>query len=278
MRLAPRRILVEVTSMPTTPGPLVRSTRRLAGPGRPASPAGRRLRQWAMLAVFASGAVPGFGQPADQTEEEAQRWARFQPSFDAFAEADRENPPVPGGILFLGSSIFRQWTNAAEMMAPLPVLNRAFGGSRTTDQLTRFNELTPRYLPSIIVYYCGSNDLNAGHEPAAIFSRFKEFSQRVASLLPDTRIVFVSSMRSPDREDRWDRVDAFNQLVAEYCSSTPHHAYVDVNPRLVDDAGNPRLELFRSDRLHLNPPAYEEFAAVIRPTLERLWAEVESAR
>jgi hypothetical protein len=45
-----------------------------------------------------------------------------------------------------------------------------------------------------------------------------------------------------------------------------------LNPVLVDAQGHPRLELYRNDKLHFHPPAYVEFAGVIRPVLERLWA------
>jgi lysophospholipase L1-like esterase len=197
----------------------------------------------------------------------------FAQDFRAFAEADRATPPVPGGILFVGSSIFRQWTNVAEMMAPLPVLNRAFGGSRTGDQLTRFEEVVAPYAPKIIVYYCGSNDLKTGDLPDAIFERFKAFSERVRRELPKTRIVFVSSTRSPDRVAIWNLVDRYNTLVRDYCAATPRHTFIDINPLLLDRQGNPRLELYQGDKLHFRPPAYGEFAAIIKPVLLRLWQE-----
>src|SRR5580692_8882670 len=38
-------------------------------------------------------------------------------------------------ILFVGSSIFHRWTNLAQQMAPLPVLNRAVDGTQTADML-----------------------------------------------------------------------------------------------------------------------------------------------
>jgi lysophospholipase L1-like esterase len=230
---------------------------------------------WRQGIVLLCFATVGF-LPAQTGNDAAQRWARFEPDFKAFAAADAAHPPAPGGILFVGSSIFRQWTNVAEMMAPLPVLNRAFGGSRTGDQLARFEQLVPPYQPRIIVYYCGSNDLKAGatpENPAAIFSRFREFSEKVIRLLPTTQIVFVSSLRSPDRVGRWEQVDHFNALVRAYCAATPRHTYIDLNPVLVDANGHPRLELFRDDKLHYQPPAYVEFAQRIKPVLERLWAE-----
>lgn len=210
----------------------------------------------------------------------AARWAQYEPSFQEFAEADRTSPPPRGGILFVGSSIFRQWTNVAEQMAPLPAFNRAFGGSRTGDLVARFEQLVPRYAPRIIVYYCGSNDLKAGatpEDPAAIFARFREFSQKSMAAQPGVRFVYVSSTRAPDRVPRWEQVDHYNALVRAYCAATPHHTFVDINPALVDADGHPRLDLYRSDKLHFHPPAYEAFAAIIKPVLTRLWSEVNAS-
>src|SRR5512139_3688706 len=82
-------------------------------------------RLLALLALLT--VLPAFAasHPSSDTAP-ARPGLRFEPEIRAFAEADRARPPVPGGILFVGSSIFRLWTNVAEMMAPLPVLNRAF--------------------------------------------------------------------------------------------------------------------------------------------------------
>lgn len=224
--------------------------------------------------VFAAAAAA----PATANDEAAKRWAQYEPSFKAFAELDAARPFPSGGILFVGSSIFRQWTNVPEQMAPLPVLNRAFGGSRTGDQLARFDQLVPRYAPRIVVYYCGSNDLKAkpADAPAVIFGRFREFSERVRAWSPETHLVFVTATRSPDRVPLWAQVDHYNALARAYCSGTPRRHFVDLNPSLVDANGHPRLELYKSDKLHFHPPSYEVFAAVIKPVLERLWREAEA--
>lgn len=205
---------------------------------------------------------------------------RFEADIKAFAAADAANPPAKGGILFVGSSIFRLWTTVAEQMAPLPVLNRAFGGSRTGDQLFRFEQVVLPYQPKVIVYYCGSNDLKAtgADAPEVIFGRFREFSERVRKDLPGTRLIYVSATRSPDRVPRWEQVDHYNALVRAYCAATPGRTFVDVNPALVDAEGRPRLELYRDDKLHFHPPAYVEFTRIIRPVLEREWQAVQAAR
>jgi hypothetical protein len=47
--------------------------------------------------------------------------------------------PAPGGILMVGSSIFRKWTTAADDLAPLPVTNRGFGGWGEFESLGHVN-------------------------------------------------------------------------------------------------------------------------------------------
>lgn len=236
------------------------------------------MKKILLLLSFCCAVTSGWAaEILSPAEEAAKRWKQYQPAFDAFAEQDRVTPFAPGGIVFVGSSIFRQWTSVPEQMAPLPVLNRAFGGSRTGDQLARFDQVITPYAPKVIVYYCGSNDLKAGavaEDPAAIFARFRAFSERVQATLPQTRIIFVSSTRSPDRVARWEQVDHYNALARAYCATTPNRLFVDVNPALVDAAGHPRLDLYKEDKLHFHPPAYVEFTRVIRPVLERVWADV----
>lgn len=231
----------------------------------------RLILAWAL-------SLPGLLFGADAADA-AKRWEQYEPSFKAFAEADVANPPNKGGILFVGSSIFRQWASVADDMAPLPVLNRAFGGSRTADQLAHFAQVVPPYAPKVIVYYCGSNDLKAAapEDPATIFSRVRQFSERVQQVQPGTRLIYVSSTRSPDRVSRWEQVDHFNALVRAYCAATPYHTYVDVNPALIDHNGHPRLDLYKDDKLHFHPPSYAHFTAVIKPVLHRVWNEVSAA-
>lgn len=201
---------------------------------------------------------------------------RFESEIQAFVEADRKSPRQPGGILFVGSSIFREWTQVATAMAPLPVLNRAFGGSKTQDQLDRFDQVVTPHGPRVVVYYCGSNDLKSGEDSQVIFGRFRTFSERLHRQFPDCHLIAVSSTRSPDRIPIWDRVDQYNGLVRAHCATTPRHTFVDLNPTLVDAEGRPRLDFFRDDKLHLHPAAYEAFAKVLRPVLETVWAEAQA--
>ncbi len=198
---------------------------------------------------------------------------RFQPVIDAFLEDDKVNPPPKQAVLFVGSSIFRQWENLKEQMAPLPVFNRAFGGSRTGDVLFYMDKIVLPYEPAIIVYYCGSNDINAGEKAETISGRFREFVAQVHAKLPDTRVFFVSINRAPQKRDRWDVVDEANRRVRAYCLTNRRLGFIDVNPALFDREGNPRLELYQEDKLHFKPQAYAEFTDIIKPIIAKAWGE-----
>jgi hypothetical protein len=196
---------------------------------------------------------------------------RFASAIDAFVASDRTAPPPQKGILFIGSSIFRQWETVAKDMSPLPAFNRAFGGSRTADILTHMDRIVLPYEPKVIVYYCGSNDINADIAPVTIAANFRTFAERVHAKLPQTKLLYVSINRAPQKRSRWPDVDQANRLIEEYTKSDPRLKFVDVNPALFDAKGEPRMELYRVDKLHFKIPAYREFTRIIRPAVEAAW-------
>ena len=178
-----------------------------------------------------------------------------------------------GTILFVGSSIFHRWTALERQMDPLPVINIAFDGAQTDDWNRLIDMRVIPLKPKVIAYYCGSNDVDAGDSTVRIVGRIRLFIDRVTKALPETRIVFVSVNRAPEKRDRWDVVDDINGQMRKYAERNPRVQFVDVNPALANADGSPRMELFMNDQLHLRPPAYEAFAKILKPVLERVFVE-----
>jgi hypothetical protein len=191
----------------------------------------------------------------------------------AYAAEDAENPPQSGGIVFAGSSIFEQWSNLKSQMAPLPAFNRAISGTKTYQQLTYMDQLVLKYHPKIIVYYCGSNDVGEGSTAAAIIENFKKFVNRVAAELPDTKIVFASIIRAPQKKARWNIVNEANAGIKTYTEKNSRVVYIELNTSLLDEKGEPRLDLYQKDQLHFKAAAYEEFTRIIKPALQKLWGK-----
>ena len=99
---------------------------------------------------------------------------------DRFVEADRVAPPAPCEVLFVGSSSIANWreTLAADM-APMPVIDRGFGGSHIEYVNRWFDKIVAPYRPRAIVFYAGENDIDAG--------------KSVARVVDDTGVNFVAS-------------------------------------------------------------------------------------
>ncbi|MCC5842467.1 MAG: hypothetical protein JJT96_20285, partial [Opitutales bacterium] len=196
--------------------------------------------------------------------------ARFQSALEAMRTADAENPPPAGAVFLLGSSILAQWTEAPDHLAPLPVSNRAVGGSLTEDMVAGFDTFIGPHTPAVVVYYCGSNDLKRGVPVETAFAHFVAFDQRLRAERPETILVYISSMKSPDRRDWWERVDHYNTLVRDHLATYPNRHYFNFHPAVHDSAGEPLTELFQPDELHLLPPAYERIGEILRPFLSGL--------
>jgi lysophospholipase L1-like esterase len=152
-------------------------------------------------------------------------------------------------------------------MAPLSIVNLAFDGAQTEDMLRLVESRVVPYQPRVVAYYCGSNDVDAGEDPEAIFGRIRQFMARTRTALADVRIVFVSVIRAPEKRSRWDAVDDVNRRVQAYAAGSRGIEFVDVNPLVFTADGTPRFDLYLSDQLHFRPKAYEAFAAMIRPVL-----------
>ncbi|MEP7310060.1 MAG: GDSL-type esterase/lipase family protein [Acidobacteriota bacterium] len=192
--------------------------------------------------------------------------ASWMPAIGA-AQSAAPPPTREGSIVFVGSSIFHRWTNLSAQMAPLPIVNRAVDGLQTTDMLRMLDPIVLPSRPKVIAYYCGSNDIDAGEPAAVIVDRIRQFVDRVATALPETRVVFVSVNRAPEKRGRWDVVDEVNRQIAAYATQAKHLQYVDVNPVLFNPDGTPRIELYVSDQLHFRPAAYDAFAKILKPVL-----------
>jgi len=172
-----------------------------------------------------------------------------------------------GPIVFVGSSIFHRWTALASQMAPLPIVNLAFDGAQTGDMLRLVDSRVVPYGPRVVAYYYGSNDVDAGDEAAEIFDRIRQFIVRTRTALPDVRIVFMSVIRAPEKQSRWNVVDEVNRRVQAYAAATKGIEFVDVNPLVFSADGMPRVDLYLSDQLHFRPKAYEAFAVALKPVL-----------
>ncbi len=196
----------------------------------------------------------------------------YEREIRAFEAADKEHPPAKGIVLFTGSSSVRLWKTLAEDMAPAPVLNRGFGGSKTREVLEVMDRIVFPYEPSVIVYYCGDNDLGETNtDSQAAADGFIEFVARVHERLPKTRVLYMSIKSSVARWSNWEAMHEANEIVRKYAESHEYVGFMDIGKPLLGADGTPDPALFEGDGLHVNAKGYERWTAVVRPRVLEAW-------
>jgi lysophospholipase L1-like esterase len=225
-----------------------------------------------LRAVISVVLAAGLAQPVLAQSGAAAVQAAIDPrwtsSFDAFASADKQQMPAPGGVLFVGSSSIRLWDNLEQQFNTAPiVVKRGFGGSRMEDCAAYLSRLVIPYKPRTVVVYAGENDLAEGRRPEQVLRSFTRFVEGVRAALPATRIAYVSIKPSIARAGMLADIRATNALISDYVSHLDNARYIDVFTPMLDSNGAPRAELFREDRLHLNQAGYALWHALISPSL-----------
>lgn len=213
--------------------------------------------------------------PPSAAPADAAPW--YEPEIRAFEATDRASPPLPGQVLFIGSSSIRLWSTLAEDLKPAPIINRGFGGSKTHEVLAVFDRIVPVCRPAVIVYYCGDNDLGTDNTDAEAAARgFIDFDRRARALWPDVKVFYISIKPSLARWSNWPAMQRANNLVRSYCERTHNARFLDAaTPTLTAD-GRPDPTIFEPDGLHLNAKGYAVWASVIREPVLYAWKESQA--
>ena len=218
-----------------------------------------------LLLSFCYVAICAIAAWAQQAPASPNRW---EADIKKFEEADRQQPPAKGAVLFVGSSSIRMWKDLAEDFPATKVINRGFGGS----QARRIPLITPDriiipYQPRMILLYAGDNDLAAGKTPQQVFDDYKAFVSRVRAKLPDAKIAYISIKPSLARVKLMEQMRATNELIRGYAAKGKNLVFIDVFTPMLNQSGQPRPELFIQDGLHMNREGYDIWRKVIAPYL-----------
>lgn len=189
---------------------------------------------------------------------------RFEADIRAFEAADRAKPPLLGGVVFVGSSSIKNWTDVAADFPGMLVLNRGFGGSILADVVYYADRIVLRYHPRLVVLYAGDNDLTLGRTPERVLGDYRAFVSRLRSAEPATRVVFVSIKPSPSRREYMDRARETNRRIQAEIARDSLQTYVDVFTPMLGPAGQPRPELFMADSLHMTRAGYLLWRTLLR--------------
>jgi lysophospholipase L1-like esterase len=174
-------------------------------------------------------------------------------------------PPV-----FYGSSSIRLWDTLAEDVGP-GILNLAFGGSTLEACDHFFARLVAPVNPRSLLVYASDNDLGDGRTVDQVLGWFRSLADKVEDSLGANPFGFISIKPSPARFPIVDRIRRVNDLVRQEIERRPSGYYVDVFPAMLNEAGQPRTELYFEDGLHLNREGYRLWGSILQPYRNRIF-------
>lgn len=218
------------------------------------------VRTFTILAAVGLVAVAQEGP-----ETKVDRW---EAEIRKFEEADRAQPPMPGGNLFVGSSSIRLWS-VGESFPGYRCTNRGFGGSQFPDLLRHFERYIPQHQAAVIVLYCGDNDIGAKRTPQQVCDDYRTFVERVHAQSPETKIVWIPIKPSGKRWHLREAIQEANALIAAAQQGRANEVSLDIWPAMLGDDGLPRGELYAKDQLHLSPEGYAVWNRLLKPHLSQ---------
>ena len=180
-------------------------------------------------------------------------------------------------FLFVGSSSIRLWDSIHEDMAPLPVIQRGFGGSRIGDVLHYADRIITPFDASAVIVFVGSNDINVTATPElammavpVIANGFTELVDIILADRADTEIFWIDITATRFSWEKLGAVDAANEAVGEICAVQAQVHCIHTRDIFVDSGGELDDSLFIFDGLHLNDAGYARWTERIKPQLAGL--------
>lgn len=199
---------------------------------------------------------------------------RFESAIVKFEQEDQEKGYQPEAVLFTGSSSIRMWKTLTEDMAPIPVINRGFGGSTIPEVLHYADRIILPHQPKYIVLYCGENDLsNDDTKAKEALNSFKAFHSYLQENLPDTKLYFIAIKPSIKREKYWPKLQQANRKISKFISKQDNYFFVDTASEMLDSNGIVLQDIFVDDNLHMNAKGYEIWTSVLKPILEKHYTD-----
>ncbi|MCX7009670.1 MAG: GDSL-type esterase/lipase family protein, partial [Kiritimatiellaeota bacterium] len=179
-----------------------------------------------------------------------------------------------GAVVFVGDSLTGNW-KSEQMHALFPglkIANRGIGGDISRGLLFRFKEDVLDLHPRAVVICIGANDLSAHADLVTTEGNIAAMLEQARKIDAKMPIILctVPPRDSTTAPTKPGACADLNARIKKLGEGQSNRVVLDLYAALALPDGKPILECFEKDRLHLAPPGYEKWAALLRPALEKL--------
>ena len=195
---------------------------------------------------------------------------RFEGEIRNFERRDKVNSPTVGGVVVIGSSSIRLWTGIHNDLQPITIVSRGFGGSTMYDALYYLERIVLPYAPRSVIIYEGDNDIAYGTTPEVITEDFINIVTELKAHNAEIRIFFISIKPSLSRWTLWEKMNRTNTMIKALADNDDSIFYIDVATEMLNEKGEPNVNLFQADQLHLNANGYELWKRALQNTMVSL--------
>lgn len=187
-----------------------------------------------------------------------------------FEQLDKAERDPDNAILFAGSSSIRLWSTLKSDVAPYPVIQRGFGGSKFSDLAVYTKRIVyPHQFKALVIFE--ANDITgspADKSPEEVVKLFRNIVQTVRKKYNDQPIFLLEITPTKSRWTVWPKIQRTNQLLKESCGKMHNTYFIDTAASYLNKDGEPRTELFIKDLLHQNHDGYLIWGDLIRKKLD----------
>lgn len=229
-----------------------------------------RLAFFPLAAVLATAGAPGAESLVPGAELRAASEREWGGDIAALEARDERESHPADSILFVGSSSIRTWDGIEADMTPYHPIQRGFGGSRFSDVAVFAHRLIAPHPFRALVLFVG-NDVRGTDEDAApedVAGWFGHVVDVAREAQPGAAVFCLEVFPTPARWKAWPRIREVNRALAEACAARDGVHFIPLAHAFLGVDGKPQADLYRDDRLHLNPLGYRIWSAVIKSHLD----------
>jgi lysophospholipase L1-like esterase len=157
-------------------------------------------------------------------------------------------------------------------MAPYPVIRRGFGGSKLSD-LAVYSEriFNPHPCTAIVLFI--ANDITGSDQdksPEEVAKLFLYVIKTIRKTHPATPVFWIAVTPTPLRWKVWPEIVKANKLIENICGDQKNTYFIRTDFAFLDENGQPKNELFRDDKLHLNENGYAVWTGIIKKEINKI--------